>query len=159
MVPDSPEQKDRPLTFLAAALWTVLVLLLEVFIVGMTEAGRAGAYLDIVSRTGCEALAYSVVFFGILRVHEPETSIRHVLALRRPSIVALFLAVGIGVALSLPSEWLDQILEARFPRPREEKEALDQLLSVTTLGRRVGLIATVAMFRSSSRSRVTKYFQ
>jgi len=147
IVPDSPDHKDRPLTFLAAALWTVLVLLLDVFIVGMTEAGRAGAYLDIVSLTGCEALAYSVVFFGILRVHEPETSIRHVLALRRPSIIALILAIGVGVALSLPSEWLSQILEARFPRPPEEKEALDRLFSVATLGRRVALIATVVFIQ------------
>jgi membrane protease YdiL (CAAX protease family) len=144
-VPPSSEQKDRPLTFVAAALWTLLVLLADAFVVGMTEAGREGAYLDIVSRTGCEALAYSIVFFGILRVHEPETSIRHVLALRRPSIVALFLAIAVGVALSLPAEWIDQILDARFPRSPQDQENLDRLFSVTTVGKRVGLITAVVV--------------
>src|SRR5262249_55578195 len=113
----------------------------------VTEAGREGAFFDLVSRTACEALAYSIVFFAILRVHEPETSIRHVLALRAPTVSALILAAAVGAALSLPSEWLDQALDARFPRPLAEKEALDRLLAVTTLGKRITLILTLAILQ------------
>lgn len=145
--PSSSAGQGRPLTFLSAALWTVLALFLELFFVGMTEAGRPGAYLDMVSRTACEALAYSLVLFGILRLHEPDTSIRHVLAFRRPTVLAVLLAIAVGVALSLPAEWLDRLLEARFPRPEEEKEAYDRLFSVATLGSRIALVVTVVVLQ------------
>jgi hypothetical protein len=140
-------QKDRPLSFLSAALWTLLALFLSILFVGMTEASREGAFFDLVSRTACEALAYSVVFFAILRVHEPDTSIRHVLALRAPSIIALLLGLAVGAALSLPSEWLDQALDMRFPRPPQDKEALDRLLSVATLGKRITLVLTLVVLQ------------
>jgi uncharacterized protein len=142
-----PSQKDRPLSFGTAAIWTLLALFLDLLFLGITEAGREGAFFDLVSRTGCEALAYSIIFFGILRVHEPETSIRHVLALRAPSIIAVILALAIGAALSLPSEWLDQALDLRFPRPLAEKEALDRLLSVATVGKRITLVLTLVVLQ------------
>jgi membrane protease YdiL (CAAX protease family) len=139
--------EDRPLSLISAALWTLLALFLDLLLLGVTEAGRKGAFFDLVSRTACEALAYSVVFFGILRLHEPETSIRHVLALRAPSVWAVVLGIVIGAALSLPLERLDQALDVRFPRPAIEKEALDRLLSVSTLGKRITLVATLAILQ------------
>lgn len=135
------------MSFAAAAIWTLLALFLDLFLLGVTEASREGAFFDLVSRTACEAIAYSVVLFGILRLHEPETSIRHVLALRAPSVLAVILALVIGAALSLPSEWLDQALEARFPRPLQDKEALDRILSVATIGKRVTLVTTLVVLQ------------
>lgn len=146
-LPPSGEDKDRPLSFGAAAVWTLLALFLDLLFLGMTEAGREGAFFDLVSRTACSALAYSLVFFGILRLHEPETSIRHVLALRAPSVVGVLLAIAVGAALSLPSEWLDQALDVRFPRPPQEQEALDRLLSVATAGKKVSLILTLVVLQ------------
>lgn len=128
-------------------MWTLLALFLDLLFLGMTEAGREGAFFDLVSRTACSALAYSLVFFGILRLHEPETSIRHVLALRAPSVVGVLLAIAVGAALSLPSEWLDQALDVRFPRPPQEQEALDRLLSVATAGKKVSLILTLVVLQ------------
>jgi uncharacterized protein len=146
-IPPSSEPRDRPLSFAAAATWTLVALFLDLFFLSLTEAGREGAFFDLVSRTACEALAYSIVFFGILRLHEPDTSIRHVLALRTPSVLALILAVAVGAAMALPSEWLDQVLDARLPRPPEEKEALDRLLAVSTLGKRITLVVTVVILQ------------
>lgn len=146
-LPPSTEPKDRPLSFSGAAVWTIVALFLDLFFVGLTEAGREGAFFDLASRTACEALAYSIVFFAILRLHEPNTSIRHVLALRTPSVLAVLLALAVGAALSLPSEWLDQALDARFPRPPEEKETLDRILSVATLGKRITLIVTLVFLQ------------
>ncbi len=140
-------EKDRPLSLGTAAIWTLLALFVDLLLLGMTEAGREGAFYDLVSRTACQALAYSVTFFGILRLHEPESSIRHVLALRAPSVIAVLLAIAVGMALSLPSEWLDTLLDARFPRPPAEKDALDRLLSVATTGKRVTLVATLVVFQ------------
>jgi len=136
---------ERPLSVGIAAVWTLLVILLDVMFLGMTEAGREGAFYDLVSRTACQALSYSVAFFGILRLHEPETSIRHVLALRRPSVLGLLLALVLGAALSMPSEWLDRVLEARFPRSPGEQEALNRILSVPTLGRKAALFGAVVV--------------
>jgi uncharacterized protein len=136
---------QRPLTVGTAAIWTLLAILLDLFFVGMTEAGREGALYDLVSRTACQGLAYSIAFFGILRLHEPETSIRHVLALRRPSILGLLLAIVVGAALSLPSEWVDRLLEVKFPRSVAEKEALERILAVSTVGKKIALFTTVVI--------------
>jgi len=141
------EQRDRPMSFAAAAIWTVTALFLDVFLVGLTEAGREGAFFDLVSRTACEALAYSIILFGILRLHEPDTSIRHVLALRTPSIFAIVLALAVGAAMSLPSEWLSQAIDARMPRPPEEAETIDRFLSAATTGKKVTLVATLVVLQ------------
>jgi membrane protease YdiL (CAAX protease family) len=146
-IPPSGDAKERPLSFVSAAIWTLLALFLDLFLLGMTEAGREGAFYDLVSRTTCEALSYSIVFFGILRLHEPETSIRHVLAVRAPSILALVLALAVGAALSLPSEWLDQALLSKYPRSDAEREAYERLLSIATPGRRVGLVTTLVLIQ------------
>jgi hypothetical protein len=139
--PSSSE--DRPLSLAAAAVWTIVALFLDLLFSQMIEAGREGALFDLVSRTACRALAYSVVFFIILRVHEPQTSIRRVLALRAPAPLGIVLALLVGAALALPTDWLDQALEVHFPRPEIDKEALDRLLSVTTMGKRVAMILTL----------------
>lgn len=144
-LPPSEEQKDRPLTFVGAAIWTLVAVFLYLLFAGMTDGGREE--VDLVARTGCQALAYSIVFFGILRMHEPDTSIRHVLALRAPSVVGILLALLIGAALAVPSEFVDQLLDARFPRPPAEKEAYDKIFAVATMGKRITLIATLVVLQ------------
>lgn len=144
-LPSPEERKDRPLSFGAAALWTLVALFLYAFFVGMTNSMREGALFDPVSRTGCQALAYALVFFGILRFHEPEASIRRVLALRMPPVLAILLAIAVGAALALPSDMLDDVLDAHFPRPERDQEALDRLFAATTVGKRVALVVTLVV--------------
>jgi uncharacterized protein len=136
---------ERPLSVGSAAIWTLLAILLDLLFVSVTEAGREGALYDLVSRTACQGLAYSIAFFGILRLHEPETSIRHVLALRTPSIFGILLALVVGAAMSLPSEWFDRMLEVKFPRSLAEKEALERILAVSTLGKKIALFTTIVV--------------
>jgi membrane protease YdiL (CAAX protease family) len=131
----------------AAAVWTVFALFLDLLFLELTEAAREGASYDLVSRTTCDALAYSIVFFIILRVHEPDTSIRHVLALRRPSVVALLLAMVVGLAMAMPMEWLEQVLDNYFPRLPAQKEAIERMLSISTIGKRVTLVATLVFLQ------------
>jgi hypothetical protein len=135
------------MTFASAAVWALGAIFLEQFLLGLTEAGREGAFYDLVSRTACKALAYSILFFGILRLHEPETSIRHVLALRRPSFLAMIFAIAVGAALAVPSEWLAEAIDGRFPHPPQEQEALDRLYSIATVGKRVGLVTTLVFLQ------------
>src|SRR5690606_998536 len=68
-LPPSPNPKERPLSFVSAAVWSLLAYLLWAFFAQMAKGGRDDVYLDMVTLTTCEVLAYSVVFFAILRVH------------------------------------------------------------------------------------------
>src|SRR5687768_890793 len=110
------------MTFLAAAGWTLLVVLLYNLGVGISESLRTGAITDLVTHTACRALACSVALFAILRIHEPEASIRQVLGLRAPPLVTLPLALFVGAGLAAPSAWLDKLLLARFPYSEKEQE-------------------------------------
>lgn len=139
--PEAPQ--ERPLTFFSAAIWTLIALMVNVIAIGVVERDRQT--IDPVLHTGCLALAYSVVLFGVLRLHEPQTSIRHVLGLRAPSVVAAVLAIALGAALSLPSDWLDNALEARFPTTPEDEEAVKAVLSVTSVGKGISLFLTLGL--------------
>lgn len=139
--------KSRPLAFGMAAIWTLLAFFLRQVLVAMTTGPGEGAALDLVSITGCQIIAYSLVLFAILRVHEPEGSIRHVLGLRRPAVLAVILALALGASLALPSDWIDNLLQAKFPTPAAEREALDQLTNDTTMRHRVTMVLTLALLQ------------
>ena len=141
--PDPPQ--DRPLTFFTAGIWTLIALLLSTVIITMFERDRAT--IDGVTRTGGLALAYSIVLFGVLRLHEPQASIRHVLGLRMPSVLAILLSVAIGASLELPSDWIDNVLAPRFPTPPEEEEAVNAFLAVTSVGKGVSLFVTLGLIQ------------
>lgn len=137
----------RPFSLGSAALWALFALLLTFLFVGFTQAGREGATPDLVSLTACRMLAFSITLFGILRLHEPETSVRHVLGLRAPPVLVIVLAVAVGAALALPSDWIDQIVEARYPRPPEEREALERVLALPSVSRRVAFVLTLGLLQ------------
>jgi membrane protease YdiL (CAAX protease family) len=142
--PDAPQ--DRPLTFFSAAIWTLIAFLLNIVIANLTEQARPGAWMDAVSRTGCIALSYSIVFFCVLRLHEPEASIRHILGLRPPSALAILLSLALGAALALPSDWLNNVLESRLPNPADvDEEAAKAALAVTSTGKAISLFLTLSV--------------
>ena len=142
--PPEPPQ-DRPLTFFSAAIWTLIALMLNVVVIGVAEQDRVS--IDMVSRTGCLALSYSLVLFGVLRLHEPNASIRHVLGLRPPSVLTVLLALLLGAALSLPSDWIDNALERSFPTTPEDEEVVKSVLTVTSVGKGVSLFLTLGLFQ------------
>ncbi len=143
-----PETGARPMSFLAAAGWTLVVVLLYTFALSIAESMREGAVSDIVTRTTCGALAYSVTLFVILRVHEPEGSIRRMLALRRPPLAALPLSLVVGAGLAAPAAWLDKVLLARFPYSPQEEEVLAKVYGAAafdTSPKRIALVATMVV--------------
>ena len=143
-----PKAEARPMSFLAAAGWTLVVVLLYTFALSIAEELRAGAIKDVITRTTCGALAYSVTLFVILRVHEPEGSIREVLAFRWPPILTLPLAIVVGAGLAAPASWLDERLLSRFPYSPEEQEALETVYGAATYDtsvKRFGLVITMVV--------------
>lgn len=102
---------------LGAAGWTLAATVLFLWLVGLTLTLRPGAEKDIVNAFGCQALAYLVVLFFILRVHAPEVSIRALIGLRRTSLATYPLATLLGIAIGLPANFLYARTIARWPRP------------------------------------------
>jgi membrane protease YdiL (CAAX protease family) len=142
---DPPEAHGRPLTFLAAAFWTLFVAVLLSVMVGVIGAVREGAFVDLVTFATCKLLASLVVFFVLLRVHEPESSIRHVLAIRRPPAVMVFLGALVGCGLSPVSMWLDNVLAKRFPSSQEELATYERLLDAPSLGKKIALVVALVI--------------
>jgi membrane protease YdiL (CAAX protease family) len=131
------------MSFLAAAGWTLAAVLLYALGLSIAEGMRAGAVGDVVTRATCGALAYSLTLFIILRIHEPEGSIRKVLALKMPPVLTIPLAVVAGAGLAGPAAWLDKVLLARFTYSDQEKELMEKLVgesSYDTTGKRVAML-------------------
>ncbi len=142
---DPPEPQERPLSFLSAAFWTLLVAVLLYVMIAVIDAARSGAYIDVVTFATCKLLAYSVVFFAVLRIHEPESSIRHVLALRRPPAALVFLGSLVGCGLAPASMWLDEVFAKRFPPTPAELEAYERILDAPTPGKKLALVLTLVI--------------
>lgn len=144
-----PEQAEpRPMSFLAAAGWTLAAVLLYALGLSIAEGLRAGAIGDVVTRATCGALAYSLTLFIILRIHEPEGSIRTVLGLKMPPLLTIPLALIAGAGLAGPAAWLDKILLARFPYSDQEKELMEKLSSASTYDttpKRIAMVVIVVL--------------
>lgn len=142
---DTPSAGSRPVSFLTAAFWTLLVAVLLAVGMTMLESVHPGAFNDVVTGTTCKLLAYSVVLFGMLRVHAPEAPIRNVLALRRGPPILLALAGVVGAGLSPAAMWLDGVLARRYPATPAEVEALQRLFEAPTPGKKIALVLSFAV--------------
>jgi uncharacterized protein len=140
-----PESAERPLSFLAAAAWTLIVALLLGVMIAIIDAVHPGAFVDVVTVATCKLLAYSVVLFGILRIHEPESSIRKVLALRRPPAIMVLLGALVGAGLSPGAMFLDAMFARRFPASPQELEAYERIFSAPTVGKKVALLVALVI--------------
>lgn len=140
-----PEAVERPLSFLAAAFWTLLVAILFGVMIALVDAARQGAFVDVVTVAACKLLAYSVVLFGILRVHEPQSSIRHLLALRRPPALLVALGAAVGAGLSPAAMWLDGIFAKRYPPSPSELETYERIFDAPTIGKKVALLVALVV--------------
>lgn len=144
-LPPDDEPQERPLSFMTAALWTLLVALLMGVAGWVLESAHPGAKYDLVTITACKLLAYSVVLFAILRVHAPDASIRQVLALRRPPASLAVLGVLVGAGLSPLAQWASVRIAERFPPSTEDAQALDRMFASDTTGRKIALVASLVV--------------
>jgi len=140
-----PEPADRPLSFLAAAAWTLLVAVLLGVMIAIIDVLHPGALIDVVTVATCKLLAYSVVLFALLRIHEPESSIRKVLALRRPPAIMVLLGAMVGAGISPGAMWLDGVFAKRFPPTPAETEAFERIFTTPTVGKKIALLLAVVV--------------
>ena len=124
-----PDTSERPLSFIGAAGWTLLAAILFAGTLEGVDSIHPGAFGDFVTVSTAKVLACSIVLFAILRVHEPETSVRQVLAIRRPAVMVFFLAVLLGACLAIPATWIEQLIAMKFPVTPKEAEVVEHLLA------------------------------
>lgn len=141
----TPDLQERPMSFLGAAGWTLLVAALFTLALGLSDELRPGANYDLVSRLGCMLLAYGAVFFVMLRFHEPEGSIREVLGMRVPSVLGCLLAAVVGFGLAGPTMFLNSVLASRFVPQQAETEFMERLFATPTMGKKVAVILTMVV--------------
>jgi membrane protease YdiL (CAAX protease family) len=150
---DSPDSQriDRPMTPLAAALWTVALWLLENVCVQVTEAARPGALSDIVNLGACQVLATSLVVFVMVRVHARETSLRVTLGVAPLAPLHALLAIAAGAGLYPLLSTIDDRILKRWPYPADDNTLMEKLLEVPTLSARVALVVAAFLIMPVTR--------
>lgn len=103
------------MTVMAAVGWSFGVTFAFIFLCSIALTLRPGSTDDLVSQVGCQAIAYLLGLFFILRVHAPDASIRDVIGLRRTHLAFFPLAIVLGVALEIPADGLYEVILRRFP--------------------------------------------
>ena len=136
------EGERRPISYLAAAAWTIGLMLLGAVVLQITEHLRPGADGDLVNYTACHVLVHSLVLFAMLRVYAPSAPVRSALGLRAVSPIHVLLAAIVGAAIHPAITMVDALVQQKFPPPPEELEALSKLLSTNAHGART-VIAVV----------------
>ena len=144
-VTTAPVGERRPLSFIAAAGWTVGLQLLLMIAVQLTDAARPGARADLVSLTACYALSYSLVLFAMLRLYEPTTPVRSVLAVRGCSIPGAILAAISGAGIYPALSAVDELIAKRHPTPAEDLELLDRMMQTNTAAQRIVIVVSLGI--------------
>lgn len=106
------------MTALAATGWALGALLLQQTIGFVVLSTRRGP--DLVSGFACQAIAYLLCLFVILRVHGPEAGIRDFVGMRSTSALLLPVGLILGAALNYPAGALDDVIERRWPSKLDE---------------------------------------
>jgi membrane protease YdiL (CAAX protease family) len=144
---DQPEPRvpgeRRPLSFLAAAGWTFAVSLTLGIVIQLCDDARPGASADLVTFTTAYVLTHLVALFVLLRIYEPESSIREVIGLRKTSVPAMLLALPLGAGAYPTMNALDDLVSRRFPLTEDETALVVKLVSAGTPSRRVFLVASL----------------
>jgi membrane protease YdiL (CAAX protease family) len=108
------------MTTVAAVGWTFGITFAFILLRSITVALRPGSEYDLVTELGCQAIAYLLGLFLILRVHAPEASIRDVIGLRSTHFAFYPLAVLLGAAIEIPADGLYDAIIRRYPTGIED---------------------------------------
>jgi membrane protease YdiL (CAAX protease family) len=132
------------MTMPAAAGWAFGVTFAFILLRSLTLSVRPGSTYDLVTQIACQAIAYLLGLFLILRVHAPEAGIRETIGLRRTHPLFYPLALLLGVAVEIPADGLYDAIVHRWPTGVDDKFA--EVYRDASSGRRVafGLLLVVA---------------
>ena len=133
----------------AAVLWSVGTTFAFLWVWSLTVSLRPGAKDDIVSIFGCQALAYLLALFLILRAYAPFSPIRDFLGIRRTHVAFYPVAVLLGLALQFPAnasyEGICRAVQSRYPCSRSVDDRLVDVFTDATSGKRALLVAVIVL--------------
>jgi membrane protease YdiL (CAAX protease family) len=136
---------DRPMSPLAAALWTIALFLLELTCLQATEAVRPGAQNDFVNVGACAALATSALIFAMVRVHARDASLRAILGIRAPAPLHVPLAAAVGAGLFPLLSTIDDLIIRRWPDATNEEAIAKVLGGLVSYPSRVALVVAMCI--------------
>lgn len=132
------------MSFLAAALLTIAAQLVLSGVVGLTDAARPGAALDVVSLTACQLLVHLGFVFLIARLYARDLPLRELLAIRPVSPVVLVLVLVAALSLEMPVAFVEHAWSARFPLTEVQEQDIARVLTAESLISKVVLTVCLA---------------
>jgi hypothetical protein len=123
--------------------WISGVTLLFILLLGVIVDLRPAAKNDLISAFGCQAAAYLLGLFAILRIHAPRAEIREFIGLRPTHAGFYALAVLLGTALQAPVSALYEAIEKRWPSPDEGDAGLLRIIADAPLAEKIALVAVL----------------
>jgi membrane protease YdiL (CAAX protease family) len=134
---------ERPMSALLASGWALGTTFVFLVLVSVLVTLRSNATEDVVSTFACQAIAYLLALFLILRVHAPDASIRAYIGARPTSPLFYPLALLLGAALEIPSNALYDAIERRWPS--EAEDTLSKLFQAGTPPKRALIVLVVVV--------------
>ncbi len=125
----------QPMSAIAAALWIVGAtfgfLLLGSLLASLREdTGRDQTVLVV-----CQAAAYLLALFAILRVHGPDAPIREFIALRGTHAAFFPLALLAGASSAYWASWVLERVHRRFPDANSSSRLVEIFFEASPRGR------------------------
>jgi len=137
--------KRLVLPSVAALGWAALAWLCVHLLVSLSGALSPNSEGDIVRLGGASAIAFLLVTFGVLEVHERGAPLRRSLALRPTHPLLLLIGIGLGASLKLPAEALRELMERQWPSSDTELLQRTALFRSDTLGAILALLVVACL--------------
>jgi membrane protease YdiL (CAAX protease family) len=131
--PPRPEEAGiKPMSSLAAGLWTLAVTFGVLLFIGMW-AERSGYFPWEIARAGCQTAVYSLTLYTLYQRYADGSGVGRFFALRGTSVGYYGIAIVFGLAMSL---WLNttfNVLLSKFPLGIGPLEDDDHIQRATVL--------------------------
>jgi membrane protease YdiL (CAAX protease family) len=132
--PSSPPpsaRSVRPMPVFLAGGWLLGVLFTQNLLLLLVLSARHADQADLVSGFACQAAAFLLGLFLILRVHAPEAGVREFIGARKTHPAFYPLGVVLGAAIVFPADALFELIQRRYPDPRDANasERISEMLS------------------------------
>jgi membrane protease YdiL (CAAX protease family) len=141
--PPPREDGVRPMSAFAATLWVSGATFAFLFFGGALASFREETARDQTVLVLCQAAAYLLALFAILRIHAPEKPIRAFVALRPTHLAFYPLALLGGGASAFWASWLLDRIHRRFPDPDNTNRLVELFFEASARGRLAMGIAIV----------------
>jgi membrane protease YdiL (CAAX protease family) len=135
----------RPMSPFAAIAWTLGVTFLWLILAQALGSirGSADDEIDLVTNGGCQAAAYLLGLFGILRIHAPDASIRKFVAVRKTHVLFFVAAPLLAVTVKAFTDVAYDAIVRKFPLDHEG--AVESLILEASFAKRIALFAVVVV--------------